>query len=763
MKALTDISPAAGILIMNSLSMDNIEKVGIPPAASSKDTASSFTDVVPFPTLEPRPFDAKELPRQKKMEEQAQLASLTVSATSSNLSSLSPSAPVPAIAAAVAAAAAAQSNPTKTNTKKNNTTHHHSTPFHHILSSIAAITSTASSHCHSHCSESTGRQHSNFLPSINKHHQQPDSLPHLTTSTDSHTNNTSMYGSNSFHTISSSSSFSSTSTITSSSTTKDHAIDSPPSSISRSSSIRSFMGTYEKPFNQDRDAGNRPLDHYKTRLPPFRNRWRNAILPIVRWETPILAAIQKKLRNPFLDIYFALSANLGTHTCYVLMLPVAFWYGHSQFGRGLVFVLAFGVYITNFIKDLLCLPRPLSPPLHRLTMSGSAALEYGFPSTHTANAVSVSLLIAQALFDSKDSFSSVTNYNIAHALNALYVLTIVLGRIYCGMHGFLDVIGGLVIGAGLWWTRFVYGDVMDAIILSPSYKALWIIPFVLFLVRIHPEPADDCPCFDDGVAFLGVVAGCVVGEWHFTSTVYTTSPAYYNSIPFDPSKVGILGVLLRFLIGSILISIWRPVIKRTLHDVLPPLFRFLEKGGVSMPRRFFMPASQYEDVPPSLPDTTLFEPKNITSLFTKVGRSRGDSVGPQSTADVYESIAYREYQKQKAVAAMNHRKPSHATEEKSVGGGGLSSSSFILSSHLLPCHGVEDSYYDENSLYNSRIQDTSNFSSGSREVQEDELMSQIVIPRVRYDVEVVAKLIVYSGIGLIAVDLCGIIFVTLGI
>ncbi|KAA8565498.1 hypothetical protein EYC84_009357 [Monilinia fructicola] len=37
------------------------------------------------------------------------------------------------------------------------------------------------------------------------------------------------------------------------------------------------------------------------------------------------------------------------------------------------------------------LPRPLSPPLHRITMSGSAALEYGFPSTHSANAVSVAV------------------------------------------------------------------------------------------------------------------------------------------------------------------------------------------------------------------------------------------------------------------------------------------------------------------------------------------------------------------------------------
>lgn len=324
-----------------------------------------------------------------------------------------------------------------------------------------------------------------------------------------------------------------------------------------------------------------------------------------------------------------------------------------------------------------------------------------------------------------------------------------------------------MIGIGLWFVRYLFGNDMDAIILSPSYKALWIIPIVIGLVRIHPEPADDCPCFDDGVAFMGVVAGCVVGEWHFTSTAFSAPVTYSSSIPFDFSRIGVLGVILRFLIGSILISIWRPVIKRALHEALPPLFRSLEKVGMSMPRRFFMPASQYDGVPSSLPDTTLFEPENITSLFSKVSRSRGDSVGPQSTADVYESIAYREYQKQKAAAAMNHRKPSHANLERNLGGAGLSSSSYMLPSHYShssddPVTAGDNCYEEKHSWYNP-TSDTNSHTTCAQEIQEDELMSQIVIPRVRYDVEVVTKLIVYFGIGVIAVDLCGIIFVSLGI
>jgi membrane-associated phospholipid phosphatase len=653
----------------------------------NKPDALVYTDVVPFPTIESRPFNSRELPRQKQMEEQAQIESLSASASSSNLHS--PTAPVPAIAAALAA----QSEKNKLQPKN---------PKSFPSSPTSATTSL----------------HSILSTIIPNTHKMADETSDLAPSSRA----------------------SSTSTVTSSTTSNSVTTKTSPEPLSsRSSSIRSFINSYQKPFNKDRDAGNRPLDHYKNRLPPFRNRWRNAILPIIRWETPILAAIQRKLRNPFFDIYFALSANLGTHNFYVLMLPVSFWYGHSEFGRSLVFVLAFGVYLTNFIKDLLCLPRPLSPPLHRLTMSGSAALEYGFPSTHTANSVSVFMLIVYALFDSKDSFRSPTTYQLAHVFNILYVATIVMGRVYCGMHGFLDVIGGASIGILLWLIRHIYGPAMDALIISSSYKALWVVPFVLFLVRVHPEPADDCPCFDDGVAFMGVVAGTVVGEWHFTNTFPVTSTS--NTIPFEITQAGLFGIFLRFFIGSLLISVWKPVIKRALHEALPPLFRYLEKGGMSMPRKFFMPASQYEDIPPSLPDSNLFEPENITSIFKKVGRSRGDSVGPQSQADVYESIAYREYQKQKEI---NHRKPAAAANgEDNHGEGGLTSSSCLPTSQYFK--GVDDAVIDDD------------------EETEHKLMSQIPTPRVRYDVEVVTKLIVYAGIALIAVDLCGVIFVTLGI
>ena len=56
-----------------------------------------------------------------------------------------------------------------------------------------------------------------------------------------------------------------------------------------------------------------------------------------------------------------------------------------------------------------------------------------------------------------------------------------------------------------------------------------------------------------------------------------------------------------------------------------------------------------------------------------------------------------------------------------------------------------------------------NFTSSSLQLDEKELFSNLQKPRVRYDVEVVTKLIVYSGIAWLATEGNPILFDTLGL
>lgn len=41
-----------------------------------------------------------------------------------------------------------------------------------------------------------------------------------------------------------------------------------------------------------------------------------------------------------------------------------------------------------------------------------------------------------------------------------------------------------------------------------------VVPLGLLCVHIHPEPVDDCPCFEDAIAFMSVVMGEFLTRWY---------------------------------------------------------------------------------------------------------------------------------------------------------------------------------------------------------------------------------------------------------
>lgn len=257
----------------------------------------------------------------------------------------------------------------------------------------------------------------------------------------------------------------------------------------------------------------------------------------------------------------------------------------------MVHVLASGVFFSGFIKDMWCLPRPLSPPLNRITMSHSAALEYGFPSTHSTNAVSVAVY-SLFLLQSPESDVHPSLKLLLQTISCCYAISIILGRLYCGMHGFFDVMVGSTLGALLSTIQCLYGDYFDAFIHTDSWKPLAIVVLItLVLVRIHPEPADDCPCFDDSVAFAAVIIGVELGCWHFGQSGRAWNEPFFATVPYKLDILGWPKTIARILIGVITVFAWREVMKPTLLRSLPPIFRVIERLGLSLPRKFFVQAS----------------------------------------------------------------------------------------------------------------------------------------------------------------------------
>ncbi|KAG9239179.1 sphingosine-1-phosphate phosphohydrolase-like protein [Amylocarpus encephaloides] len=536
----------------------------------------------------------------------------------------------------------------------------------------------------------------------------------------------------------------------------------------------------------------------KRKLPPWRYNLRQWLLPLIRWETPYLAWMQDTMRSPALDSYFAITANLGTHTFFMVVLPILFWCGHTSLGRGMVHILASGVFITGFLKDFFSLPRPLSPPLHRITMSGSAALEYGFPSTHSANAVSVAVY---ALFcvHSPDSQLQSSSKLAIEIVSYSYAFSIILGRLYCGMHGFLDVIVGSIIGALISAVECIYGPDIDKWLHSSTWLAPATVALaIILLIRIHPEPADDCPCFDDSIAFAGTMIGIECGGWHYATGDWAWDFPVPATVPFDLNHMGWPTVCARVLVGVLVIFAWREVMKPAMLKFLPHLFRVIEKYGFILPRKFFMPASEYSMIPLRLKvDNVMPSVSDLPGLLTSIrhpGRGRAVSVGPQSAADAYETLAYREKRRRDSLTNTSEagstrqspqprsRSREHSSAEPNtvdkigsvVQSSGISASLGANGKGNLPTPeqsrvgSFEQMMGQGHVLFTPPPENEDNDEAvivvgQENELDERELFSRLEKPRVRYDVEVVTKLVVYTGIAVLAVEVNPIIFEIIGL
>jgi hypothetical protein len=454
-----------------------------------------------------------------------------------------------------------------------------------------------------------------------------------------------------------------------------------------------------------------------------------------------------------------------------------------------VFMLAAGVYGTGFLKDMLCLPRPLSPPLARISMSGSAALEYGFPSSHSANAVSVAFYAIYMLRQSAEHDAS--NWNMGlQALFYFYALSIIAGRLYCGMHGFLDVLVGSIMGALITAFQLVCGDWMDSFVFSGSYVDIFIATLVVcVLVRVHPEPADDCPCYDDSVSFSGVVIGINLGAWHYAQTGYAVKDAYPSSVPFDLEEMGLLKATIRILLGVVVIFVWRATMKPALFTILPPIFRLLEQARWNMPRAFFLNASKYKSIKPFADDDNVIPPaSDLPHMLKNLAhpRKRSVSVGPQSAADAYETLAYRNRRRRESVNSLDGAVPEDSAWTPSpavLDTPSIEKGEPLLGAGLLPTPMASRVHSYEQMMGAGEVQfkeknvitppesnadvagDVYNLTQSPTEEENEkrEIFMKLTTPRVRYDVEVVTKLIVYTGIAYIAVAGNPILFEFLGL
>lgn len=404
-------------------------------------------------------------------------------------------------------------------------------------------------------------------------------------------------------------------------------------------------------------------------------------------------------------------------------------------------------------------------------MSGSVALEYGFPSTHSANAVSVAMYSIYLLRTGESAGSPINT--ALQGLCYFYFFSIALGRLYCGMHGFFDVIWGTTLGALIAFLQCEYGDAFDLYLYAGDIQRLIIAVLVVcVLIRIHPEPADDCPCYDDSVSFAGVIVGVMIGCWHYARSGWSTDDPAPGTVPFNLERMGWIVATLRILLGVVLVFAWRASMKPTLLKMLPPIFRTIEHYGLTLPRRYFTPASQYKTVPKqSNDDNVIPSARDIPGLLR---RRRAISIGPQSEADAYEAMAYRDKHRRDSMqlGTVEASPPASpiagyfAPDLKENGAPVKGNRKRAPSLELFRAQmgmGAEALSPTAVEMPTSPRDSSPGEEAEMEALQTHLLFASVKKPRVRYDVEVVTKLIVYCGIGWLAVEINPLIFELVGL
>ena len=173
-------------------------------------------------------------------------------------------------------------------------------------------------------------------------------------------------------------------------------------------------------------------------------------------------------------------------------------------------VLLMGVcfYVTGFLKNLLCLPRPPSPPVTPL----QRCQDWSLPSHHAVLNAAIPWFIFFYL-DLNHTHSLVVKATMFAAIS-LWSLSVMFSRMYLGVHSPADILTGGVIGCLLLAAWLHCHERVDLFLSSsPSLLSLLgIVCIVILLLTLHPDPLPSTIIFAETVSMTGVAMGFAVGQ-----------------------------------------------------------------------------------------------------------------------------------------------------------------------------------------------------------------------------------------------------------
>jgi len=320
-------------------------------------------------------------------------------------------------------------------------------------------------------------------------------------------------------------------------------------------------------------------------LHPSIAEFRSNKLRVVQHGTKQVVWLQSKFRNRFFDAYFQVFSFCAEEEFYLLLLPFVIWNVDRVFGRRLTLLVCIGLLAGNLMKDVFQLPRPKSSsvwrPSHQETVDSTALQDFGFPSTHSMNAVTNSLYAVLYRHASPQNpmllFSPLQNdasVRLELRLAALYIISLSFSRLYLGAHTPTDIRGGLALGATWLAFFFPWSEAFDEWYMTTSNLGLKLLGLSIAFLLLNPQPRPPTPTFLQNSLLVGLISGCMLGARHFNDLEKPDLSKFLNLTDWRQQNE-VLAIIFRTILGYVIVLILRIVAKTMMVS-------FLHMGGIEV-------------------------------------------------------------------------------------------------------------------------------------------------------------------------------------
>lgn len=273
-----------------------------------------------------------------------------------------------------------------------------------------------------------------------------------------------------------------------------------------------------------------------------------------------------KINIKFWYYFFHVGAALGNEIFYSFFFPIWYWNIDGAIARKITVVWGIYMYIGQATKDLMCMPRPASPPVVKLEKR--YVLEYGFPSTHAM--VACGLPISLVLL-------SYGRYNIdgpvLFSMALTFCLWVCCSRMYLGMHSLLDVSAGVLYGLVILVVVMPLLEPIDYLIMNYESAPFVLFPLGLIICYLYPKVKRWSTTRSDTAIVIGTVVGFTIGSAlnnYIGLLIKPDAPPLYDI--HYPDTHGMFNVVIRTVFGMTVLLLTRQTIKPIFKKILCTIF-----------------------------------------------------------------------------------------------------------------------------------------------------------------------------------------------